>query len=84
MSSSFIRRTGIVRNWDLLDQRWMPRLPTWAVARNSPEGEKATAVAIEGRRTAEMRNPVGISQTLRVESRDTEMIHVDVGEKTYN
>jgi hypothetical protein len=65
-----------------LDQRWIPRLPTWVVARNSPEGEKATAVAIDGRRIAEIRNRVGISQTRNVESRETEIIHVDVGEKT--
>jgi len=40
-------------------------------------------VAIDGKRTAEMRNPVGISHTRNVESRETEIIQVDVGEKTY-
>ena len=40
-----------------------------AVARDSSDGEKAMAVAVEGSRRAEIRNPVGRSQTRNVESR---------------
>jgi hypothetical protein len=39
-------------------------------------------VAVEGSRRAEIRNPVGRSQTRNVESRETEIIQVDVGENT--
>lgn len=41
------------------------------------------AVAIDGSRTAEIKNPVGRSHTRNVESKETEIIQVDVGEKTY-
>ena len=83
MSSSLILRTGMVRNCDLLDHRWTPKLPTCAVAKNSSEGEKAIAVAIAGSRREEIRNPVGRSQTRKVESRATDIIQVDVGEKIF-
>jgi len=66
-----------------LDHRWTPKLPTCVVARNSSEGENAIAVAIVGSRRAEIRNPVGRSQTRNVESRATDIIHVDVGEKIF-
>jgi hypothetical protein len=62
----------------------MPTLPTCVVARNSPVGENAMAVAIDGRRNAEIRNPVGKSQTRNVESREADIIHVESGEKTYD
>jgi hypothetical protein len=52
-----------------------------AVAKNSPEGEKATAVATEGSFNADIRKPVGKSQTRSVESRETDIIQLEVGEK---
>jgi hypothetical protein len=54
------------------------------VARNSPVGENAIAVAIDGRCKAEVRNPVGKSQTRNVDSREADIIHLESGEKTYD
>ena len=58
----------------LLFQIEMPTPSAWAVARNSPVGEKARAVQVLGRRMASMRWPVGKSQTRMMESMDAAMI----------